>query len=357
LTVTGSELSPKFRSTFDARRRVFAFSCEEMVVRKNCLAFAVFAFVSLGGGTLQAASQSFPWSDPNSYFEIQNDNTCGLAGFSFRDYNAYSLDNGGLVSVNGTYIGTGATQFDLSSADSDALAAYSQVVGDLGVTVSYRISSANIVRTMVTITNNSTTDAVSVPVNIESTIPSDSRIYYVDGGTWRSSGDWFVVGEAGEPDDTPPSDPSEPSPSPDYPASFHAPDGPGSPASPATIATCDGTVRNLQAAESLSINVDELVFGYLVDIPAGQTRRLIVIQGAGDDGEVVSEVTQKGVDFDPAGRTPGSGILSDLSDADACTVVNWDFSVCGGDSGGGSYDFDDIDINHYRQPTELPDTE
>ena len=326
-------------------------------MKKSFVAVAVFAFVSLEGGTLQAAPEPFPWSDPNSYFEIQSDGTCGSNGFSFRDDNDYGFDTGGLVSVNGTYIGTGSMNFDLSSAGSDALAAYSNLVGSvLGVTVSYRISTANIVRTMVTITNTGTTDAENVEVNIENSIPSDSRIYYVDGGTWRSSGDWFVVGEAGESSDTPPSDPSEASPSPDYPASFHAPDGPGSPSSPATIATCDGTLRNLQAAESLSINEDELVFGYLVDIPAGQTRRLIVIQGVGDDDAVVDDVKDKGVDFDPAGQSPGSGLLSDLSDEDACTVVNWDFSACGGDSGGGSYDFDDIDIDHYRQPTELPDT-
>jgi hypothetical protein len=48
--------------------------------------------------------------------------------------------------------------------------------------------------------------------------------------------------------------------------------------------------------------------------------------------------------------------LSDLSLEDACTVVNWVLEGCGSDeSPGGSYDFD-IDIDHYRQPTELPDT-
>lgn len=305
-----------------------------------------------------AAETGLSWSDPASVFEVreQYGTTCGSSGFSFRDEDNYSFDNGGLVTVEGTYIGTGATKFDLASAGSDALSTYPQIdtqqVGDLGVSVSYRTTSTNIIRTIVSITNNGTTDATDVKVNIENTVPSDSRVYYVDGGTWRSSGDWFVMGEEGFPDR------SIPWPSPEYPSSFHAPDGPGSPESPATIAVCNGSLRNLPLVEPTSgFNETELVFGYLVDIPVGATRRIMVIQGAGGDGDVVSDVIQKGQTFNPAGQTPESGILSDLRCDDALTVVNWDFSGCGSEGGGPQFS---IDLDHYvrraAEESALPDT-
>ena len=308
-----------------------------------------------GGLPVSAADQSIspPWLDPNSVFEVRgNRNTCGTNAFSFRDNEKNSFDNGGLVKVDGMPIGSGATEIDLTPVDSDALATYPKTstapVGDLGVSVSYRITSGNIIRTMVTITNNGATDATSVPVSIESTVPSDSRVYHVLGDTWRSSGDWFVMGEDNSPT---PSDY-------EYPPSFHAPDGPGSPESPATVEFCDGTPRNLQSVEPGLVNEVELVFDYLVDIPAGATRRILVIQGAGASTDSVATLTDSVEEFNPAGQTPGNGILSDLSDEDACTVVNWAFEVCGG---GSDFDIDlDVDIDHYRrraaEESDLPDT-
>lgn len=331
---------------------------------------AGIAILGIVGGVtgeipVSAASTSLPWDDPNSNVEVGGPGglyaptTCSFSGFNFRDTSDNSFDNGGLVKVDGTYIGNGATTFDLTgvSGSTDALATYPETdsvpVGDLGVSVSYRITSGNIVRTMVTITNNGATDAIDVPVSIESSVVSGARAYHVDGGSWRSSGDWFVMAEADNP-------PSQPDPSPNHPPSFHAPDGPGSPESPATVASCDGTPRNLQSAETGIVNDHELVFGYGVDIPAGATRRIVVIQGFGNNLETVTSLRLRVESFDPSGQTPGNGILSDLSDVDACTVVNWAFEVCGG-GGGSDFDIDlDVDIDHYQrraaEESDLPDT-
>ncbi len=332
------------------------------MLKKVVAGIAIMGTAAGFTGGIPASAESTPllspWQDPNSVFEVREEygGTCGPEGFSFRDGDNYSFDNGGSVQVDGTYIGVGATAFDLTTVGADALATYPvttpESVGDLAVSVSYRITSDNIVRTMVTITNTGTTDAADVPVTIESSPPDSSRIYYVDGGTWRSSGGWFVMGD----DDPAVGDYS-------YPPSFHAPDGPGSPLSPATIAVCDGTLRNLQAVESVSISTSQLVFGYRVDIPAGETRRIVVFQGSGLSDEestvidTVATVTQKGQSFNPAGQTPGSGILSDLSCDDALTVVNWVFTGCGGDddSRGPFFDFS---LDPYQEAVAegLPDT-
>lgn len=289
-----------------------------------------------------AASENMGWSDPGSNFSVGVSGACGASsGFRFQEDNSYSFDDGGLVTVNGTYIGSGGTSFDLTTVGSDAVATYpetgTQFVGDLAVTVSFRFTSADIVRTLVTITNTGLTDVTAVPVNIENDYGDNFGVFHVEGGTWRPSGTWFVTADT---DSANANDYN-------YGPIFHLIDGPGSPESPATYALCNGTLID----ESTPLFEDSAI-GYLVDIPAGATRRIVVIQGS-DVGGTVSSATTKAQTYDPASQTPGSGILSDLSAEDACTVVNWVFEGCGS-SGGGS--FPNPDYDYYMSRTDLPNT-
>lgn len=286
------------------------------------------------------------WSDPNSNFAVGVKKACNTSdpGFSFRENGSNSFDAGGSVTVNGTSIGAIDTFFDLTTEGFDALARYPETgtmtAGDLGVSVSYRITSDDIVRTMVTITNNGASDATDVAINIENDFGDPFTIGHVDAGTWRPSGRWFVTtyGSYGEND---------------YGPIFHLPDGPGSPESPATYALCTGTPLNLESGE-----FEDSVFGYLVDIPVGETRRIIIIQGVDVGAESLQSIIDKAESYDPAAQTPGSGILSDLSDIDACTVVNWAFDVCGGGGDRSRSPFIEFSLDPYQEAAaaDLPDT-
>jgi hypothetical protein len=293
-------------------------------------------------GSVQAASQSLPWSDGGTDFEVQDPqnsgSVCGQSGISIRDNEDYGFDVANLLSINGVGFGASATAVDVTTVGSDSVATYSGTVGDLLITVSYRFAAGDLARTLVTITNQGTT-TFSGPVTLGFDTGDTFTVRSVSGGTWRNSGNWFVMSENGVASNV----------FDNYKAVFHLPDGPGSPESPASVTLCSGAV-------TVGTSSEQIVYGYTVNVPAGESRRILVFQGMDPTAD---GVTTEATSFGQASKSPGSGILSDLSLEDACTVVNWVLEGCGSDegSGGGSYDFDDIDIDHYRQPTELPDTE
>jgi hypothetical protein len=313
---------------------------EEIVV-KSRLGAAVFVVISLAGGPLHAASESLPWSDGGagpSDFAVSTDSFCSSSGISFRDNVDYGFDGASLVKVNGTGVGASATTVDVSSIGSDSIATYSETVGDLLVEVSYRFTDDNLARTLVTITNQGATAASALPIALLYDHGDTFTIRSVSGGTWRNSGNSFVMSEAGVATGV----------FDNYKAVFHLPDGPGSPESMASVVTCLG------ASVNVGDSVEYVQYTYSLDIPAGESRRVLTFHGM---DQTADGVTVKSQTLSQSLPSPGSGLLSDLSVEDACTVVNWAFEVCGSDGGSeGSFDFDDIDIDHYRQPTELPDT-
>ena len=300
----------------------------------------VLGVVLLQGGPAHGASESLPWSDGGagpSDFEVDAESFCTTSGISFKDNEDYGFDGASLVKVNGTGVGASATTVDVTTIGLDSIVTYSETVGDLLVEVSYRFTDDNLARTLVTITNQGATAVSPLPVSLFYDHGDTFTIRSVSGGTWRNSGNSFVMSEAGVATGV----------FDNYKAAFHLPDGPGSPESMASVVTCLGGSLNV------GDSAEYVQYTYSLDIPAGESRRILTFHGL---HQTADGVTVKSQTFSQSLPSPGSGLLSDLSDEDACTVVNWDFSACGGDSGGGSYDFDDIDIDHYRQPTELPDT-
>lgn len=303
------------------------------------LALASSMLVMNVGGVAQAAS--LPWAD-DSDFEVRKDSACSGSGLGYRDDSNNGFDQAGLVSVNGTVIGSGASTVDVTSSGTDSIATYSETIGDLGVEISYRFTNDNISRTLVTITNNGVSALTDLPVNIQNDLGNDDfEIVHVSGGSWRSSGDWFVSSESRFPGY--------------YSEVFNVPDGPGSPESMASVTNCAGSALNL------TTNADEfLVFGYQMDIPADESRRILIFQGVSmsgvDEASIIAAAVAKATAFDPGSQSLGSGILSDLSAEDACTVVNWAFAGCSSEGGGGSgYDID-ISIDNYIRESDLPDT-
>ncbi|MFM8855827.1 MAG: hypothetical protein ACKOI2_01205 [Actinomycetota bacterium] len=65
--------------------------------------------------------------------------------------------------------------------------------------MSYRFTDDDIARTLVTITNNGASAAVSVPVTLAYNHGDSFTVRSVGGGTWRNSGGWFVQSETGVP--------------------------------------------------------------------------------------------------------------------------------------------------------------
>jgi hypothetical protein len=300
------------------------------------------------GGVAQAAS--LPWSD-DSEFQVKNgsaDGCLGSGGLAFYDSGNNGIEPGGLVSVDGTVIGSGATTVVVTSSGTDSIATYSDTIGTLGVEISYRFTDDNIARTLVTITNNGGSALTDLPVSIQNVFGDDFDIYHVDGGSWRSSGNWFVSGDSRG----------------YYSEVFHAPDGPGSPESMASVTNCAGSPLDPTSNDS-----GDMVFGYQMDIPAGESRRILVVQGLSYSGRasdiaptqpegvamIKAAAIAKATAYYSVSLSPGSGIVSDLSAEDACTVVNWAFAGCGSGGGQPSYDID-IDISNYTRESDLPDT-
>lgn len=322
------------------------------------LALATSVLVMNVGGVAQA--ESLPWTD-DSDFKVLNgtvdadsdgwldgDGCPGFVGLGFYDHDNNGIEPGGTVVVNGAVIGAGATTVAVTSSGSDSIATYSQTIGTLGVEISYRFTDNDISRTLVTITNNGGSALTALPVSIQNVFGDYFDIYHVDGGSWRSSGNWFVSGDSRG----------------YYSEVFHAPDGPGSPESMASVTNCAGSPLDPTSNDS-----GDMVFGYQVDIPAGESRRILVVQGLSYSGRanaiaptqpegvamIKAAAIAKAAAFYSVSLSPGSGILGDLSAEDACTVVNWDFAGCG--SGGGQPNYDiDIDISNYTRESDLPDT-
>lgn len=291
------------------------------------------------GGPVSAAAENLPWSDGGSgasNFQVQKDSACSGSGsgLGYRDDDSYGFDQGAVLTVGGTIVGSGATSVDVTTSGNDSIATYTETLGDFTVVVSYRFTDDDIARTLVTITNNGASAAVAVPVTLAYNHGDTFTVRSVDGGTWRNSGNWFVQSESGVPTNQ----------IDNYNAVFHFPDGPGSPESMASIITCIGG--------SVNVNTDaeEIAYGYIVDIPAGESRRILVFNGLANTADAV---TTKAGSFASSVPLPGSGILGDLSEEDACTVVNWEFCSSGG---GSSYEVD-IDISNYLRESDLPDTE
>ncbi len=307
-------------------------------VRMGLVMVSVVAALNFGG-VAYAATENLPWSDGGaglSDFQVQTDTVCGGTGLGFRDEEDYGFDMASLLTVGGTTVGASATEVDVTTVGTDSIATYTQTVGDYTVEISYRFTDDNIARTLVTITNNGATAATGLSVSMVYDHGDDYAVRSVDGGTWRGNGDWFVMSEDGVASNVFGS----------YKAVFHMPDGPGSPESPASLVECAGP------ALSLSSVTGEIVYSYLVDIPAGESRRIVTLQGM---ALTADDVTTKVQNYSPASMTPGSGILGDLSAEEACTVVNWAFAGCGSGGGQPSYDID-IDISNYIRESDLPDT-
>ena len=292
------------------------------------------------GGPVSAATENLPWSDGGSgasKYQVQVSSTCIGSGLGFRDDDSYGFDQGSVLTVGGTVVGSGTTSVDVTTVGSDSIATHSETVGDLTVNVSYRFTDDDIARTLVTITNNGASTAVAVPVSLTYDHGDTFTVRSVDGGTWRNSGSWFVHSEAGVP--TSQYD--------NYNAVFHFPDGPGSRESMASVTSCVGGSVNLNT------DTEYIVYGYVLDIPAGESRRILVFNGLANTADAV---TTKAESFTSAVLSPGGGILGDLLAEDACTVVNWAFAGCSSEGGGGSgYDID-ISIDNYIRESDLPDT-
>ncbi len=308
------------------------------IFRTGLVMVSVIATLNVGG-VAYAASENLPWSDGGagaSDFEVMNGFSCGATGLSFRDNEDYGFDRASLLTVGGTTVGASASAVDVTTDGTDSIATYSEIIGDLTVEVIYRFTDDNIARTLVTITNNGANAATGLSVSMVYDHGDTFAVRSVDGGTWRGSGDWFVMSENGVASNV----------FDNYKAVFHMPDGPGSPESPASLVECAGP------ALSLSSVTETIVYSYLVDIPAGESRRIVTLQGMAPTAD---GVTTKVQNYSPGSQTPGSGILGDLSAEDACTVVNWVFDVCGSGGGQPTYDID-IDISNYTRESDLPDT-
>ncbi len=306
-------------------------------VRTGLVMVSVAAALNVGG-VAHAALENLPWSDGGagaSDFQVQTGFYCGETGLGFRDNVDNGFDMASLLGFGGTTVGASAASVDVTTVGTDSIATYTETVGDYTVEISYRFTDDNIARTLVTITNNGATSAIGLPVSLVYDHGDTFAVRSVDGGTWRGSGDWFVMSEnvASNVFDN-------------YKAVFHMPDGPGSPESPASVVDCAGPALSLS-----SVN-ESIVYSYLVDIPAGESRRIVTLQGMAPTAD---DVTTKVQNYSPGSQTPGSGILGDLSAEDACTVVNWVFDVCGSGGDQPSYDID-IDISNYTRESDLPDT-
>ena len=309
-------------------------------VRTGLVMVSVVATLNVGGVAF-AANYVLPWADGGagaSDFEVKIGGNCGATGLTFRDNEDYGFDTASLLTVGGTTVGASATLVDVTTVGTDSIATHSENIGDLTVEVSYRFTDDNIARTLVTITNNGATASTGLTVSMVYDHGDVFAVRSVDGGTWRGSGDWFVMSENGVASNV----------FDNYKAVFHMPDGPGSPESPASLVECAGP------ALSLSSVTETIVYSYLVDIPAGESRRIMTLQGMAPTADGVTTGVQN---YSPASMTPGSGILDDLSAEDASTVVNWVFDGSGSGDDQPSYDIDiDIDISNYTRESDLPDT-
>jgi len=308
------------------------------IVRTGLVMVGVIASLN-SGGVAHAASENLPWSDGGgglSDFQVKSGSACTSNGVGFRDDENYGFDMAGLLSVNGIPVGAAATAVDVTTNGTDSIATYTETLGALAIAISYRFTDGNIARTLVTLTNNGSSLITGLPVDMQHS-HSDFGFQFMAGSTWRNSGDWFILNEEGVPSNT----------IDNYTAALHLPDGPGSPESVASIDACVGVpINNTTVGD-----INDVVYGYSIDIPAGESRRLLTYHGIASTADALKSIAET---FASSLPSPGSGLLSDLSETDACTVVNWDF--CGSGGSQPEYDFD-IDISNYQRESDLPDTE
>jgi hypothetical protein len=293
---------------------------------------------ALASSPVGAASENLPWTDggagPSDY-QVQVDSVCSFPAIGFRDNVDNGFDHGGVFGFAGLApVGSGATTVDVTTSGTDSIVTYSETNGDYTVDINYRFTDDNIVRTLVAVTNNGAVAATALPMALAYDHGDTFTVRSVDGGTWRNSGNWFTMSETGVASGV----------FDNYKAVFHLPDGPGTPESTASVGECAGAPVSLGAVS------EYITYVYLMDIPAGETRRLVVYNGIDPTADGVAT---KAATFASSLPSPGSGLLGDLSAEDACTVVNWVFAGC---SSGGESPSYDIDLDHYLQRSDLPDT-
>ncbi|MFM8855828.1 MAG: hypothetical protein ACKOI2_01210 [Actinomycetota bacterium] len=85
------------------------------------------------GGPVIAAAENLPWSDGGagaSKFQVQVDSACIGNGIGFRDDDSYGFDQGSVLAVGTTIIGSAATSVHVTTSGSDSIGNYSETVGD-----------------------------------------------------------------------------------------------------------------------------------------------------------------------------------------------------------------------------------